>query len=133
MKRAIFCLTLALFSMVGFAQNEQPQKTNKNIKGAEIAFDNLSFDFGTLKVGDIKHGSYTFTNIGKKPLILDDVKTSCTCTTIEYPKAPTMPGQQGEIKVTYSADTPGSINKWITVLSNAETDRVILKTAGKVE
>ena len=37
-----------------------------------------------------------------------------------------------EGKATYTAKNSGMINKWVTVMSNAETDRVILKLRGKV-
>jgi hypothetical protein len=37
-----------------------------------------------------------------------------------------------KIKVIYTAKNSGSINKWATVLSNAERDRVILTLKGKV-
>ncbi|MBQ4441638.1 MAG: DUF1573 domain-containing protein [Bacteroidales bacterium] len=100
--------------------------------GAEIQFDKPTVDFGTLKVGDVKVVTITFTNIGKKPLILDDVVSSCDCTTVEWGKQPVMPGQKGTIKATYTAKNKGLISKRITVLSNANTDRVILQLKGEV-
>ncbi len=129
MKRTIFCIALSLGTLLGMAQ----QGGEKPVNGAEIKFESLSYNYGTLKVGDVRDGIYVFKNVGNKPLILDDVKTSCDCTVIEYPKAPTMPGQSDTIRATYTAESPGEINKWITVLSNAQTDRVILKTKGTVE
>lgn len=126
MKRTIIILLFATLCFAGQSQTKPP------VNGAEIKFENLTFDFGTLKLGEVKVGTYTFTNTGNKPLILDEVKTSCDCTTIEYPKAPIMPGKTGVIKATYTAKDPGQINKWITVLSNAQSFRVILKTKGNV-
>lgn len=126
--KKITSLLIFLFVMVlGNAQNSEP------ITGAEIKFDKKMMDLGTLKVNEVKHDTFTLTNIGKKPLLLDDVIISCDCTKLEWSKAPVMPGQSATIKVTYTADEPGSINKWITVLSNAHTDRVILKMKGVVE
>lgn len=101
--------------------------------GAEISFDKLTVDFGTLKVGDVKVQIITFTNIGKKPLILDDVISSCDCTNVDWSKEPIMPGKKGTIKATYTAKNPGMISKRITVLSNANTDRVILQLKGEVK
>ena len=101
--------------------------------GAEITFDKLTVDFGTLKVGDVKVVTITFTNIGKKPLILDDVISSCDCTTVAWEKKPVMPGQKGTIKATYTAKNTGLISKRLTVLSNANTDRVILQLKGEVK
>lgn len=126
MKKTILFLAFSIFGLLSFAQN-QPSKG-----GADIKFESVSFDFGTLKVGDVKVGVYTFTNTGNKPLILDDVKTSCDCTTIEYPKAPIMPGKSGVIKATYTAKDLGQISKYITVFSNGVSNRIVLKTKGNV-
>ena len=101
--------------------------------GAEIEFDKKVVDFGTLKVGDVKVVTITFKNIGKKPLILDDVISSCDCTEVDWSKAPVMPGKTGTIKATYTAKNVGLISKRITVLSNANTDRVILQLKGEVK
>ena len=101
--------------------------------GAEIEFEKKFVDFGTLKVGEVKVVTVTYKNIGKKPLILDDVISSCDCTTVEWDKAPVMPGKTGTIKATYTAKNVGLISKRITVLSNANTDRVILQLKGEVK
>ncbi len=101
--------------------------------GAEIEFEKSYVDFGTLKVGDVKVVTITFKNIGKKPLILDDVISSCDCTTVEWSKEPVMPGQKGTIKARYAAKNVGLISKRLTVLSNANTDRVILQLKGEVK
>ncbi|MBQ3851355.1 MAG: DUF1573 domain-containing protein [Bacteroidales bacterium] len=101
--------------------------------GAEIEFDRSYVNFGTLKVKDVKVVTVTFTNIGKKPLILDDVISSCDCTEVEWSKAPVMPGKKGTIKLTYTAKDKGIISKRLTVLSNANTDRVILQMKGEVQ
>jgi len=130
----VFCL--------GFGANVQAQsKDNKSQTttstytgtGAEIEFEKKFVDFGTLKVGDVKVVTVTYKNIGKKPLILDDVISSCDCTTVEWDKAPVMPGKTGTIKATYTAKNVGLISKRITVLSNANTDRVILQLKGEVK
>ena len=104
-----------------------------NITGAEISFAKKTIDYGTLKVGDVRTVEMVYTNVGKKPLLLENVTTNCDCTEVEWSRKPLMPGKSDVIKVTYTAKNPGLISKWVTVMSNAETDRVILKTSGKVE
>ena len=104
-----------------------------NITGAEISFEKKTIDYGTLKVGDVRTVEMVYTNVGKKPLLLENVTTNCDCTEVEWSRKPLMPGKSDVIKVTYTAKNPGLISKWVTVMSNAETDRVILKTSGKVE
>ena len=138
MKRIIahVCL-ICLFGYGLQAQSKDskaaPAKSAYTGTGAEIEFEKNVVDFGTMKVGDVKVVNVTFKNIGKKPLILDDVISSCDCTTVEWDKAPVMPGKTGTIKATYTAKNTGLISKRITVLSNANTDRVILQLKGEVK
>ena len=144
-KILILGLIIGLFFGVQ-AQSKSTTKTSKPVTtatssstakytgtGAEIEFEKSYVDFGTLKVGDVKVVTITFKNIGKKPLILDDVISSCDCTTVEWSKEPIMPGQKGTIKARYSAKNVGLISKRLTVLSNANTDRVILQLKGEVK
>lgn len=130
-KLIILCLMIGCV----FALQAQTSKSASTYKGtgAEIKFEKLSVDFGELKVGDVKTVTVTFTNIGKKPLILDDVISSCDCTTVDWSKQPIMPGKKGTIKATYTAKHTGLISKRLTVLSNANTDRVILQLKGEVK
>ena len=114
------------------AQNRPAPAEKTTFNGAEIKFEKMILDFGILAMGDVKTVTLTFTNIGNKPLILDDVISSCDCTEVEWPRNPVMPGKTDNIVAKYIAKTAGPINKWITILSNAKTDRIILKTKGNV-
>jgi hypothetical protein len=136
-----FCILLIAFcfllSASVLAQNKGKQVPEKPYvpkvtTGAEIEFDKNSFDYGTLAVGAVKTGIFTFTNVGNKPLVLFDVIVSCDCTEVEWKKEPIMPGKTGTIKAIYTAKTPGVIAKQITVQSNAQTDRIRLLLKGKV-
>ena len=132
MKKWLFLFIALFIAGTVWAQNQPKSDEKQAYKGAEIKFEKMVFDFGTLKAGESKVGTLTFTNVGSKPLILDDVISSCDCTEVEWPRNPIMPGKSATIVAKYIAKTTGPINKWITVLSNAETDRVILKTKGNV-
>ena len=155
MKRLIIAISVILMMGGAFAQTTKttakvPAKDSKatvtttttatksaapaaNVTGAEISFEKKTIDYGTLKIGDVRTVEMVYTNIGKKPLLLENVTTNCDCTEVDWSKKPVMPGKTGVIKVTYTAKHTGLISKWVTVMSNAETDRVILKTSGKVE
>lgn len=37
-------------------------------------------DLGKMKVSDVKSATFKITNIGKKPLVLSDINSSCDCT-----------------------------------------------------
>ncbi len=102
---------------------------------AKIVFESLSYDFGSFKESDgVQTTSFKFTNKGAVPLVLNNVRASCGCTTPSWTREPVAPGASGEIKVSYDPrNRPGSFNKSVTVQSNAENATVVLSIAGKVE
>ncbi|MDL2296442.1 DUF1573 domain-containing protein [Bacteroidales bacterium OttesenSCG-928-E04] len=128
MKKILLTILCVVMAVSGaFAQQEK-----KAINGPEIEFDKSYFDVGEVKIGEVKEVTVTLKNIGNRPLFLDEVISSCDCTEVEWSKAPVLPGKTATIKATYTAKDPGIISKRVTVLSNAETDRVILEIKGKV-
>jgi len=135
----LLLFSFLFFAFSVFAQNKggkkeaEPPYVPKVTTGAEIEFDKIVFDYGTLEVGNVKTGVFTYTNVGNKPLVLFDVNVSCDCTEVEWQKEPVMPGKKGTIKATYTAKTPGAIAKYITVQSNAQTDRLKLQLKGNVK
>ena len=137
MKKIVLILFSFILILSTFAQNKGKQEPEKPYvpkvsTGAEIEFDKISFDYGTLVVNDVKTGIFTYTNVGNKPLVLFDVIVSCDCTEVEWKKEPVMPGKTGTIKAIYTAKSSGVIAKQITVLSNAQTDRIRLQLKGNV-
>jgi hypothetical protein len=132
----LFLCLIVFFSVL--AQNKAKKETEipfvpKVTTSAEIEFDKIILDLGSLEAGAVKTGFFTYTNVGSKPLVLFDVIVSCDCTETEWQKEPVTPGKTGTIKVTYTAKTPGVIAKQITVQSNAQTDRIKLQLKGNVE
>ena len=102
---------------------------------AKIDFETLEHDFGTFKEEDGSQTySFEFTNNGASPLILNNVRASCGCTTPQWTKDPVAPGRDGLIKVSYNPrNRPGPFNKTVTVSSNASNPTVILRIKGNVE
>jgi hypothetical protein len=126
MKKSIFfCILLSLFCR--FQLSGQDQKP-------VISFTQKEFDFGTFpETGGLVTHDFQFTNTGKVPLILNDVKASCGCTTPEWTKEPVLPGKSGSIKVTFNPkNRPGSFSKTIQVNSNAGLPAVTLAIQGVV-
>lgn len=88
---------------------------------AQITFDTLTVDFGTFPESEpVRHGTFTFTNTGTAPLVLQQVIASCGCTAPTWSKAAVAPGQKGKIEVTYNGEGrfPGRFKKTINVNSN---------------
>lgn len=99
-----------------------------------ISFTQKEFDFGTFpELSGLVVHDFQFTNTGKVPLILNDVKASCGCTTPEWTKEPVLPGKSGSIRVTFNPkNRPGSFSKTIQVNSNADLPVVTLAIQGVV-
>lgn len=129
----MFCMISGL-NVMAQATTETPGTTEKKEKSAEIAFDNLVHDYGTIFEGDPGECEFAFKNTGKEPLVLSNVFSSCGCTIPSWPKDPIMPGKSSSIKVKYNTSRVGGINKTITVESNAgESKRVELRIIGTVK
>ena len=80
-----------------------------------LKFEKSSHSFGTVKHNEPVTVEFNFTNIGTKPVIIEDATAECGCTKPEFPPRPIAPGKAGTIKVTYDSKTLGVFTKKITV------------------
>ena len=120
-------LVLVLFvGLLGFSLTAQDA-------AAEIEFKSETVDYGEIPKGSDGIRVFEFTNTGKAPLIISDVKSSCGCTIPKKPEDPILPGKTGEIQVKYDTNRVGPIRKAITVTSNATTATKVLKIKGEVK
>jgi hypothetical protein len=100
---------------------------------AEIKFDKVTINLGTFSEKDaVQSATFTFTNVGQAPLVINQVVASCGCTVPKYEKKPVAPGQQGTINVTYNGKGkfPGHFKKSITVRTNGKTEMTRLYIEG---
>jgi hypothetical protein len=97
-----------------------------------IVFDKLEHDYGTIEQNANGDCEFKFTNNGKEPLILSNVRSSCGCTVPTWPRQPILPGQSDVIKVHYDTKRVGIISKTITVISNAKEGTITLKIKGNI-
>ncbi|MCD6366775.1 MAG: DUF1573 domain-containing protein [Bacteroidales bacterium] len=126
MKKTVFSFMGILLMATGIVFAQQKQ--------ANISFNETNYDFGKFKEekGKVTH-NFDFTNTGNQPLIINNVRSSCGCTTPEWTNTPVAPGAKGSIKVTYNAkNRPNKFHKTITIQSNAITPTVVLKITGDV-
>lgn len=115
MKHFLTLVLLAILSLTANAQNNNPN-------APVFKFVEETHDFGTIKEGPEAVFDFIFTNVGKEPLIIQDCKASCGCTTPDWTKAPVLPGQKGKISVKYDTKgRPGTFNKSIFIASNAKS------------
>ena len=117
MKRTFVTLLMAI-GFVAFTSAQETTATGEG-SGAKIKFEKTEHNFGTIKEGTQATITFTFTNEGDEPLVLNSVRASCGCTTPKWTKEPVAPGQTGEITAIYnSKGRPGNFTKTITVKYN---------------
>ncbi len=114
------------------AQQEQAAAQANNPNAPIIKFVKLEHDYGTIEQNADGSCEFKFTNEGKEPLILSNVRSSCGCTVPTWPRQPILPGQSDVIQVKYDTKRVGLISKTITVYSNAKEAQVTLKIMGNV-
>lgn len=98
----------------------------------EFKFESETIDYGKINKGSNGEKTFVFTNVGDKPLIIKNVQSSCGCTIPKKPENPIMPGEKGEIKVSYDTKRVGGFSKSITIYSNAKNARKIIRIKGIV-
>ena len=104
-----------------------------NPNAAKIVFKEETYNFGDIPEGPQVTHEFKFTNTGKEPLILSNVRASCGCTTPSWPKEPILPGKDGTILVTYNTQgRPGNFSKTITITSNADDPNRVIDIKGDV-
>ncbi len=102
-------------------------------KQAEIKFEKLTHNFGTFsEKNPVVTCTFSYTNVGDLPLVINQAIASCGCTVPEYTKTPVKPGEKGEIKVTYNGTGkfPGHFKKSITVRTNGVVEMTRLYIEG---
>ena len=105
-------------------------------KQADIKFDKTTMDLGKFPESNpVQKCTFTFTNTGNAPLIINQAIASCGCTVPEYTKEPVAPGKTGTINVTYNGKGkfPGYFKKTITIRTNGKTEMTRLYISGEME
>lgn len=128
MKR-IYTLLAMLLMTVTFAVAQNTKQ------GPQIKFDKTIYDFGTFSESNpVQKCTFTFTNVGTAPLVINQAVASCGCTVPTYTKTPVKPGQKGTISVTYNGKGkfPGHFKKTITVRTNGTPEMTRLYIEGNM-
>ena len=113
--------TLLVILFISFSLNAQ-----------EFKFEKETINYGKIDKGSNGERTFVFTNVGDAPLIIKNIQSSCGCTVPKKPEKPIMPGEKGEIKVSYDTKRVGGFSKSITIFSNAKNARKVIKIKGLV-
>jgi len=99
-----------------------------------VLIDTEEYNFGECRIGDVINHDFTMTNIGKSPLVVHKIKTSCGCTTSNLEKDTLLPGESTKIKARFNTyGKRGGQAKEIFVITNdPDQPKVTMKIMGKV-
>jgi len=75
---------------------------------------------------------YKFRNLSEEPLVITQVKSSCSCSVSEYTKTPIEKNGVGIIKATYDAKAEGEFFKTFMLLTSRSKTPNVLVISGNV-
>jgi hypothetical protein len=105
-------------------------QTNANTVPAapaeSLTLKETEYDFGKIPQGKPVTHDFAFTNTGKTPFALDNVRASCGCTTPEWSKDTVAVGATAVIKVGYNAANEGPFTKPVTIIYNGNQSKQII-------
>ncbi len=99
-----------------------------------IELSERTWDFGRIsaKGGKVKK-EITVTNTGDSPLLIQSVEVACTCTKVEYPKQPILPGASATILITVNPrGQQGSFIRTVNIFNNSGDFRQIVVIKGTI-
>ncbi|MGL5681921.1 MAG: DUF1573 domain-containing protein [Marinifilaceae bacterium] len=110
---AVLCMVLTTQSC-----KERTEKT-EHLQPTEMEFEHKTFDFGNITEGETVLHTFTFKNTGNNKLRINNVETTCGCTTVEFPEKAIAPGKTGKIEVAFnSSGRYGKQYKEIRIFAN---------------
>lgn len=128
---------LSLLSLGSFAQTATTEKASKEVKQKapkpSISFKNLVIERPEVPYDSKEPFVFEFKNLGKTPLLITNVQTSCGCTAAEKPTEPIAKGKSSKIVVNYDTKRVGPFTKTITVTTNTGEEPVVLTIKGTVK
>lgn len=116
MKKLFTLLAFMLFVAAAHAQTSTAEA---------LELKELEYNFGSIPQGKPVYHTFQIINKGTSPLKLDNVQTSCGCTTPEWSKEPIAPGATSQVKVGYNAAAEGHFEKSITLTYNGNSTKQI--------
>lgn len=90
-------------------------------------------DMGEVAKGEMIEAEITIKNTGNVPLIIADIKGSCSCTVTEKPKDPIAPGEStSTIAKIDTKDFSGTIRKTVSITGNTKPSGHVVTIKAKV-
>lgn len=90
-------------------------------------------DFGSVKRGELIKNTFEIRNTGNQPLLLTEAEVSCSCTTVDFPKQPILPGEKVTVLINFNTATVyGRQDRIVYLYSNDPKGRHKLRYKGNV-
>ena len=103
-----------------------------NVYAQQLAVKNEVIDCGNVIYEQPVTAKFEMQNMSSNPISIKDVKTSCGCTTVEYPKGQIAPGESFVVNATYDSRQMGHFFKDIALYSDASQQPFYLQIRGVV-
>lgn len=132
MKKIMMFLFIGFVSFSMNAQEKAVSETVVDPNAPAFEFTTDVIDYGKIEQNADGVRVFKFKNVGKSPLVISRIQSSCGCTVPKKPSDPIMPGKTGEIEVKYATNRLGGFSKTITVYSNATEPTKRLRIKGIV-
>lgn len=87
---------------------------------------------GECRYNETHSTTFQIKNIGRTPLVIQSIKTSCGCTVAKYDKKPISQGETTTVILEYKPNSLGYFTKTADVLCNIPQGFVRLKISGEV-
>jgi hypothetical protein len=124
MKQFFLIATMGITTMVVGQVSNSPH--------IKVFHDKVNFGAINEDDGSVSN-TFKFINIGKKPLKIVNVLTTCGCTTPEWTQTEVKMGDTGQVVAVFNpANKSGRFTKTLTVITNGDPQSVLLTVEGDV-
>jgi hypothetical protein len=99
-----------------------------------ISFTETEHDFGTIMNGTPVETKFVYTNTGKTPLVVSNIKSTCGCTVpSDWNRNPLAPGESSEFTVKFNGKGANQVQKIVTLTTNTEKGSETVKIKAFVQ
>lgn len=146
MKKFVIALSAVCMIAMSSCKEDATQKIDeKNLAEAAvrdakasnypvIEFDKKEHDFGEIESGTPVETVFSYKNIGKAPLVITDIKSTCGCTVPkDWSRKPLEPGASEKFTVKFSGKGSNKVSKTVTITANTEKGKETVKITAFVK
>lgn len=129
-----FCMAAFLILLLPTLFSCRGKKQAPPVENTRIELKKNNWDFGNITEGEEVSHTFYFKNTGQNNLIIKKIETGCGCTTVDYSKAPILPGKEGKIEIAFnSAGRYGKQYKEISIFANIPEKQITLGFTANVK